>query len=395
MLWTFIILILASFTLALGIRPAKTNMISDQTRSLESQFWVVNDEKDELSFKIYVEGEMAQYVTLAVSELSFREDDEALPVSFKVQLPEQVLPGTSTANIIIEEDFVSGSGISSKVVIKHKVNIEGPYPDKYIQAKLNFQEQTDQIVFVSEVENLGKQDLNNVKTTFYVNDKKQDQHELQTEETSLKTKENKLLKSTVSKDLFELGEFEVSAVTQYDDQKVEVIKSLRLGEPKIDITYFTPFFVAKKINQYSLDLKNLWNKEINNVYVDIEVQKDGQRVDQFRTKSVALEAESLKRVNDYFDARSREEGKYLFEMIVNYWDVNRMEKKPFQVEILPEEDYKESLTSAAVSSSSASSFTSSTLPWLIALLLFGLICGYVGWRYAHREQYEGGSKGIL
>ena len=73
----------------------------------------------------------------------------------------------------------------------------------------------------------------------------------------------------------------MSAVTKYDDQQVEVVKSLVLGQPRVEVTYFDRFFTANKINQYTLDLLNRWNREIKNVFVDVEVQKDDKKIDGF------------------------------------------------------------------------------------------------------------------
>ena len=52
------------------------------------------------------------------------------------------------------------------LIIKHKIIILGPYPEKYITAKLNFQEQDNVVEFVSEVNNLGQKDINDLQTTY-------------------------------------------------------------------------------------------------------------------------------------------------------------------------------------------------------------------------------------
>ncbi|MBI2111938.1 hypothetical protein HYT52_00175, partial [Candidatus Woesearchaeota archaeon] len=309
-----IMLLSVNIALAIGIRPAKTTIESEEIKTLSGQFWVVNNDQMDFSAKVYLEGEMSQYVTLNTKELQFRSDTDSLPVDFSISLPSSIPPGTSSANIVVEQALESSTDnvISSKVILKHKIIVQGPYPDKYIIASVNFQETGSQIEFVSEVENLGKQDLQEVQTKFYVNDKEQQAQTKETETTSLKTNENKLLKTTVNKDIFDLGEFEVSAITTYDGQQVEVVKKLVVGEPNVEISYFDKFLIANKINQYTLDLLNQWNLEIKNVFVDVEVKKDGQKIDAFRTKSVDLEAEMSKRINDYYDARNINPGKYAF-----------------------------------------------------------------------------------
>lgn len=383
-IWLIVLLLTLNLVLALGIRPAKTTVISEESLQSKEKFWVVNNDQQEFSVKVYVEGEMAEYITLNTKELHFRNDDDAFPVSFSINLPTELPPGTSTANIIVEEELLSTDPnvVSSKIILKHKIIVEGPYPDKYIKNKLNFHENGDKIEFVSEVENLGKEDIKKLHTKFYVNDKQQQAHVLETETTPLKTKENKLLKSTLERDLFELGEFEVSAVTTYDDQKIEMVKNLLVGQPKVEVTYFDKYFTAYKINEYSMDLLNKWNQEIENVYVDVEVKKDNQKIDQFRTKSVDIEGLMTERINDYFDAQDKAPGKYTFDLIVNFWNKYRMEQKTFHGELLTEED-AENLVGRAFGDS-GSSFVS-TLLWLILILILAGITIFVVWRYKQRD----------
>src|SRR3989338_2846092 len=92
-LWLLVLLFSFQLTVALGIRPARTEIISDNTKEYAGQFWVVNTDQREFTTTVSVDGEMGRYVTLKTTELHFREDDEALPVDFEVHLPDTVPAG--------------------------------------------------------------------------------------------------------------------------------------------------------------------------------------------------------------------------------------------------------------------------------------------------------------
>lgn len=391
-IWIIILFLTVNLVSALGIRPAKTIINSDETKDFSGNFWVVNGEEREFTTDIYLEGEMAEYVTLKTNTLTFRSDDEAKAVEFEVHLPEQVPPGESTAVIVVEEKLRGNDPkvISSKVVLKHKIRISGPYPDKFIEAKLNFHESDEEIEFVSEVTNLGKEDIDKIQTIFYVNDKQQEEHSLETVEESLDRQENKLLKAKIDKDVFERGEFEVSAVTKYDDQQIEVLKMLMVGKPDIDVTYFDKYFIAHKVNEYTMELLNNWNKKMENVFVDVLVMKDNQQIDEFRTKSLDIEGLLREKIKDYYDARERGEGSYRFDLEVNFWNSIKMEQKKqsFDVEMLTEGGYEESnaLTGGAVSNSGSSLNTGL---WVVIVILFSIIAGYIGYRYKNKDRYDG------
>ena len=402
MLWCTILLLSTVSSMvsvaALGIRPAKTSLVFEEGRDYTGQFWVVNNEAREFSATISVGGEMGQYVTLHTPELNFRSDDGAKAVDFEVHLPDAVPPGESKATITVEESLrsLSPQVISSTIVLKHDILIQGPYPEKYVVAKLNFYESGEQIRLVSEVENLGTRDIGSIQTIFYVNDQNQDLQVKPTPQTSLAAKETKLLDAVLDSSLFGAGEFSVAAITAYDGQKVEVTKKLILGQPEVEITYFDTYFIAYAINQYSLELLNHWNQRLENIFVEVEVKKEGTTVDRFRTKSVDLEGELNKRINDYFDARDKGPGKYTFEMLVNFWNLVRNDQRSFTFESELVAD-KEALGKAeaaagkaAVSSSSGTIFFAR--PWLLvtlALLVLLLLFGF----YVFRRRRQGDNYG--
>lgn len=396
--WIFILLLMINLAAALGIRPAKTTIISNEVdvSELDGIFWVVNDGGREFTTSLYVEGEMSEYVTLKEQALTFRADDDAKAVEFKINMPDEIPPGVSTAVIVVEEKLGSNEPqvISSKVILKHKVYFQGSYPDKYIEAKLNFHENGEEIEFISEVTNLGKKDINKILTTFYVNDKQQEKHALESAEETLERKENKLLKAKIEKDVFELGEFEVSAVTKFDGQQIEIVKKMRVGKPDVEVAYFDKYFVAHKINEYTLELLNNWNTRLENVFVDVLVMKNNQQIDEFRTRSTDIEGLLREKIKDYYDARERDEGSYRFDLEVNFWNSIRMEqnKQSFDIELLISEDFEDlsgntnALTGGAVSTGGLSG---GVILWIIIIILSSLIASYIGYRYKNRDKYDG------
>jgi len=124
-----------------------------------------------------------------------------------------------------------------------------------------------------------------------------------------------------------------------------------------------------------MDLLNQWNKDLRNVFVDVEVKKDAQKIDEFRTKSIDLEGLTTERLSDYFNAKDKAPGKYDFEMVVNFWNQYRMEEKRFPVELLPEDEFEALPAPALTGAAAASGISGSLLALLIVIgvLLLGII----------------------
>ncbi|MBS3166298.1 hypothetical protein J4444_04200 [Candidatus Woesearchaeota archaeon] len=380
---------------SLGLRPAKTQIFTENTTDMEGSFWVVNNDQEDFKARIYVEGPMDKYIIVKTTQLQFSKEIEFLPVDFEVHLP-KVLPPNSSAFIVVEPEAESNEPnvVSARISLKHRINLIAPYPDKYITTSINFHDNGKEYELVSAVKNLGKKDLENVQTTFYVNDKEQKQQTLETESSPLAQKEEKLLKANLDKTYLTQGEFEVKAVTTFDDLQMEVTKNLLVGRPEVDITYFDKFFLANAINPYSMDLLNKWNKQVSNVFVEVSVKKDDQKVDEFRTKSVEIEGLQTERINNYFNAKDKNPGTYSFDMVVNFWNTYKMETKTFHGELLPPEKANlivrpDNVAGSAISDGSLTSTSTGKIILfsIIGLLVLG-IGSFLGYRYKHREEYE-------
>lgn len=377
-IWTLILIVTLNLALAIGIRPAKTTIVlADQQDQYDGEFWIVNNEQREFQVQVYAEGTLKDYIQIEKKQFKFSPDEEAQLVKFTLNLPKEVPPGLITNKIVVEEELKNPDQtvISSKLLLKHKLLVQGEYPDKYVEVKLNFNDRGENMELVSEVANKGKQSLDAVQTTFYVNGQEQPKEVLETETVPLAQNENTLLTAILEKDQLELGEFTVAAVTNYDELEVETIETMRLGTPLIDITYFTEFFLANKINDYSLDLMNRWNQRIENVYVDINVKENQQTVNQFRTKSVDLSGLGTARLSDYYDARNQGPGTLNFEMVVNFWNTYRMEKKVFTSEVLSEQEY--ALTGQAANQNFLGSATFKIIIVLAVLALMIVLILYL------------------
>ena len=191
-----------------------------------------------------------------------------------------------------------------------------------------------------------------------------------------------------------MGEFEVSAVTKFDGQQIEIVKKMRVGKPDVEVAYFDKYFVAHKINEYTLELLNNWNTRLENVFVDVLVMKNNQQIDEFRTRSTDIEGLLREKIKDYYDARERDEGSYRFDLEVNFWNSIRMEqnKQSFDIELLISEDFEDlsgntnALTGGAVSTGGLSG---GVILWIIIIILSSLIASYIGYRYKNRDKYDG------
>jgi len=352
-LWILVLIVISQLVLGLGVRPAKTTFNTNDALSFTDSFMVVNNDGYEMKLKVYLEGDLAQYVELDKDEITIADYEEYEEMGIVANfVKEDIPPGNNIVEIIVEEVPYEDdqSMVSSRLILKHKIIIVGEYPDKYVSAKLGFMEDDDNIVLVTEVENLGKEDIDEIKTTYYVNDRKQLIETLETELENLAQGDNSLLTSSLSKNDVDYGEFDVVAMVEYDGEEIELNNKMTYGDPEIEITYFEEYFITGIINPYTLELLNNWNQKIENVFVEVAVKKENEdgsltEVDGFRTRSVDINDLERETIEDYYDATERNRGDYIFSMIVNYWNSYKMDQQEFEVRLITEEEEQEYLES--------------------------------------------------
>lgn len=341
-LWILVLILTTQLVLGLGLRPAKTTIDFKPNLDREHSFWVVNNDNIDFEVNIYVEGELGEYIDIQQNNLIFKEDDDSKKVTYRINLPENLPAGDVKANIVVEEVLNKPKNpyeFSAKLVLKHKVIVKVPYPEKFVEGELDIKEEDKKINLITQVKNLGTKTIEDIKTRFYINDQRETIESTETDEASLDAGETKELKAEIPKSKLDYGEFDILANVIYDGYKLELMKKLIMGEPEIEILYFDKYFIFGKINKFTVNLLNKWNKKLEKVFVEIFVFKDDKQVDQIRTASFDIEGKESDNIEGYFDTTNKELGDYQFEVVVDY--NGKKTHKRFTGTVLNEEDYEE------------------------------------------------------
>ena len=139
MIWIIVFLICVTSVLAIGLRPARTYLDFKPGLEKESGFWIVNNDQQDLSVNIYVKGELAKYVEINHKKAVLKEDEDSKWIDFKIKLPGKLPSGDVKADIIVEQDVSGGKSgeVRARLVLKHKIVVRAPYPEKFVKGKLH------------------------------------------------------------------------------------------------------------------------------------------------------------------------------------------------------------------------------------------------------------------
>ena len=347
-----IVLMLSINADALGIRPAKTDIIFQPGETKTIGFKIVNTDMKEFDVELSLKGDLARYIKMEPITLHFTADEEIKEFSKTITMPSMMPPGTMTGDLLVTEVVKIGkspkvyfgdeeiitktddeeSTITARVAIKHKITVTVPRQEKYIEASIEYREQQEDTNVITEVKNLGLQDVSTLQTETIVMENEQKIADFASDTVPLPSLDTKTFYSSVSKQKAYQGEYELVSTIKYDEKEVEITKTMTLGSPEIKILAFDKFFKEKTINEFRIDLENKWNKDLKSVYATIELTKDGRNmIEPTRTTSTDITGRAQKTMNSYLDLTNVNEGEYLCKVTVNYNDQKTEETQTVKV----------------------------------------------------------------
>ncbi len=342
--WMLILVLCLNAAFALGIRPVKSEAGSSLTYS--GAFKVVNNDGKDLKVRIYVEGDLAEFIEVSEQELEFSSSEGMKEVHFSLNIPDRALPpGLNEGRIIVEEMLYTSATkdgyVTANIKMAHKVYVDVPKPDKYIEAKIDVVEENKDVGLIATLKNTGTENLDNVESTLsvYSGETEIESHKDIAKEIDVNSEHS--FSSYVEKEKLGNGEFKVLATVNYAEYTLELIEAFIIGKPVIKLLNYDKYFLENQINELGLDLKNDWNTEITDINAEVFVFKNSKEAYNTKTTSFDLEPYEETKITTYFDTRNLETGEYSMNVVLNYLNYSLVET--YEAYVLNEEDYKKKL----------------------------------------------------
>ena len=340
-IWVVMLLLCLNMAFALGIRPVKSEAGSMQT--YDGKFKVVNNDHKEMRARIYVEGDLKDYIELRQTEIEFTSSEEMKEVGFTLRVPERTLPpGRAEGRIIVEEQLYSAPTsdgyVAANLKMTHKVYLDVPYPEKYIEVDIEVEEKEESVDLIATVKNLGTDDLDEVKPKLEIFSGEERIASYEHPPEQLDVREEHSFRNYIEKEKLGEGEFKVLSSIEYEEYTLELIEAFMIGEPIIKLLNYDKYFEVGRINEIALELKSEWNTLISNIHAQILVFKNGKEVFNTKTTSFDLEPYEEKKVLAHLDARNLEVGDYDVNVLLDY--LNQSIVETYEVSVLSPQDYR-------------------------------------------------------
>jgi hypothetical protein len=338
--WIVALMLCVSMVFALGVRPVKTNL--DFQEHYEGKFKIVNNDHKDMKVKLYVEGDLENYITLSQTEIEFKSSEEMKTIQFTMNLvEEELMPGKLEGRIIMEEQLYTKSTakgyVAANLKLTHKVFVNLPYPEKYIEAKIDVKETDNEVDLITTVKNLGSTDLDEVKPRVDVFSGNEKIASYDNPSEQLTVNEEHSFRNYVRKEKLGIGEFKVLSTVNYAEYTLELIEAFTVGNPLINIVRYDKYFVQEKINELIVEIKSEWNTLIEGIYLEVFAFKDSKQIFSSKTTSFDLGPYEQRKVTSYFDTRGLELGDYDMNLVLHYGNETVVER--YEASILDEKAY--------------------------------------------------------
>lgn len=327
-----VFLVISGVSAMAGVRPSSYTV--DFQPNLKNTFTFQFLSDDSSTFDTYVEGDLAQYVTISTSHLP----PGAGTVEAKLNLPSRIdVPGVHKIFIGAKEVLPAEQGVGLAANTRGVIFVNVPYPGRYAEISLSVDDANvgEDTKLVLAVTSKGEEPIDtDSRIDIYSNDSgfietiPLGHNEIQPEESIS-------LEHTLATKSYKPGDYRAVAHVLYNGNDATQEVGFRLGELSIEIANYTSIVRKNIINRFLITAKSHWNNNIDNVYADVHVLD--QNI-EFKTPSVSIARWDQADLEGFLDTTTlSNSSSFVVQMDVHYND--KVTTKKARIRFVGEKDY--------------------------------------------------------
>ncbi len=308
------LLVLPLFSGALGISPAIKYVNFEPGLELEYSFTVFADPGSKI--ELFAEGEFKELVNFDKKEL----EEGGGSFTVKIKLPQQIeRPGKHRIMVGARQVFANQGGIGTGIVIFAPIQIFVPYPGKYAEISLNYNNVNvgEPVNFKLSVSSMGKEDIfASASIEIYSNQDKIAVLPLGSK--SVKSQTTEVFETSFDTNETKPGEYSAIAIVDYQAATAKAENKFKIGFLYVNITNYTSKIIKESIKPFRIDIESLWNTRIENVFAEIYIVRDNKNITDFLTPSISMNGFEQKTLSGYIDTEKLEADEYELLIKVRY-----------------------------------------------------------------------------
>ena len=253
-------------------------------------------------------------------------NDESVSVSYTLNLPNELSPGTNIGEIVISESSKQSSGenfIGATLSVVTQVYVYVPYPGRYAEAIMNIlnADSNGDVTFIIPISNLGEFDLNNVYANVDVYSSLNEKiSSFNTHSINIKSQEKEdLIYKWNAKEL-STGNYYAKAAVIYEDKVINLDGTFRVGSTTLELQdLYVNNFNLGEIVKVDMLVENKWSEPISGARSIMEIYgKQGNLLDKIISPDYTISGLSKEIMSAYWDTNGVYEGDYDTKVTLEY-----------------------------------------------------------------------------
>lgn len=323
---------------AWGVLPARQLGAYDDTNQ-QFSFDLRNTELEEGYFQVNFGGELAQYASYSGAETIFFQAsnrEKTIPIQLELQTG-ALEPGRNRLRVIFSQ--VPGQSdvtVGASVTLVGEIIVDVPYDRNFVEASLYTQpsRSNEPTPFQISLVNKGQEAISVHADMVIKGPTNEVIHRWSTSPFILDYQDAEKIRTTWDGKK-EPGTYAVEATVMYGQDSRVLQKTFSVGSREVAVQSLTADrFRLGEINQMTLQAKNTWNEQLEDVYAEVfVVDNSGNVVQSFTTNPQTIPAFQTTELEGYWDTQGLEVGDYTLNVITHAEDDNSQYSFPVEVDI--------------------------------------------------------------
>lgn len=286
MLFVFLIILFSGVVSSLGISPAirEYNFVPGEV--IEITYSVSAESENPID--VYASGALSEYATLSTEVLEKGSGSFTVTIKLPAELDK---PGLHSMAVGAKERPPEDAFLGTVVGINAVVRINVPYPGRYTEVSLKIPDGNvdEEIPVETKVINRGREPLFvDVGVDFY-EESGDFVEKMEFTSVDLAIGEERFFRKFLNTAKYKPGNYYAEAIVDFGET-VKVNDTFRIGSLFINVINFTEEIKRGGLQPFVIGVQSFWNGNLDGVFADVNLSKNGNSIVEFRTPPIDLNA---------------------------------------------------------------------------------------------------------
>lgn len=315
---------------AVGISPSSLTIdyAPDLVRSYN--ITISNGQPEAMNVAVYLEGQYKDFFTINTKPFTLQPNGYREIILTIDTRGKSIRPGTQNILLGVLSDPVNipPEGISARATIVMKIKLRVPYPDTYLDARLeapnaNVGSDVPLKVFLL---NLGSKPLPPLKGMLEVSRDQEKVTTMPLEIPGLRPQEEREITKVLATKNLSRGDYHASVLIPYEGKTATAEADFRLGSFYVAVLNYTRRIDQGEINRFEIRVENQWDQPIPDIAATIGIGPEGNELTTIKTPGIYLESWNQGLLWTFVDATVLPEGTYPLLITLAYSNTSTIER---------------------------------------------------------------------